>query len=123
MTVHMIRLYCEPPKGEAETAVNNWVANYNEWESDPTVQTLRECTTAGGTVHVFGDYRFIQSGETATGILNDLSTRLQSLNGGLWHRLGYHVCSHDETSPSACSWDETVEYGTIPASVPAIEVK
>lgn len=123
MTVHMVRVLCEPPKGEAETAVNNWVSNYNEWESDSVTHALVE-TRVGldGTVHVRGDWRFVDEGEDATDILQDLGDRLQSIQGGLWHRLGYHVCSHDQSDPQPYSWGETLEWGTVPSDVPDFEV-
>lgn len=121
MSVHMIRVLCEPPKGEAETAINNWVSNYSEWTDDPVTHELVETNTAvdgTGTKYVRGDWRFIDQGEDLTNILQDLSNRLQSIQGGLWHRLGYHVCTHDEDNPQPCSWDEQIEFGTIPADIP-----
>lgn len=125
MTVHMVRVMVEPPKGDAENAVDNWVTNYNEWTGDSVEHTMTE-TTAGldssGTTYVRGDYRFVDEGESPTDILSDLSSRLQSLQGGLWHRLGYHVCSHDEDNSSPCSWNdpdsEILEWGNIPSDIP-----
>lgn len=117
----MVRVMCEPPKGNAENAIANWVSNYTEWTADPSDHTLVETdTTMGGsgTAYVRGDWRFEDQGENATDILTDLSDRLQSIQGGLWHRLGYHVCSHSEDNPSACSWDEKQEFGTIPRDIP-----
>lgn len=125
MTVHMIRVLCEPPKGEAETAINNWVSNYTEWVSDSVEHALREVHAAvdgSGTTYIRGDWRFIDEGEDATDILSDLSSRLQSLQGGFWHRLGYHVCSHDEENPVPCSWEEVVEYGSVPGDIPEFGV-
>lgn len=125
MAVHMIRVFCEPPKGEAETAVDNWVSNYSEWTADPVKHSLVETDASidgTGTTYVRGDWRFDDQGEAATDILNDLSNRLQSIEGGLWHRLGYHVCTHDEENPQPCSWDEKQEFGTIPSDIPDFEV-
>lgn len=121
MSVHMVRVLCEPPKGKAENAIQNWVKNYQEWTADPVEHTFTETSTNpygdGGTQYVRGDWRFIQNGEDPTNILTDLSDRLKSFQGGLWHKLGYHVCSHSEDNPSACSWDETIKYGTVPNGV------
>jgi len=122
----MVRLLIEPPKGNAENAVNNWVQNHTEWTDDPVAHELVE-TNAGvggtGTAYLRGDYRFIQN-ETATELLDDLESRLQSLQGGLWYRLGYHVCDHDEQQGTPCSWtdpnSETREHGTIPADIPTL---
>lgn len=125
MAVHMVRVLAEPPKGEAETAVANWVENYTEWTGDTVEHALTDANTAidgTGTAYVRGDWRFEDQGEDPTNILSDLSGRLQSLQGGLWHRLAYHVCTHDEADPQPCSWDETVEWGTVPSGVPDFEV-
>lgn len=125
MSVHMVRVFFEPPKGTPEMAVNNWVSNYNEWTEDPVAHSLTE-TTAGvdgmETAYFRGDWRFWDQGETPTDMLRDLSERLRSFQGGLWHRLAYHVCTHDEDRPQPCSWDEKVESGTIPSDIPDFEV-
>jgi len=121
MTVHMVRVLAESPRGGAATAIDNWVQNYSEWTADPVAHELREVNTeldGGGTTHLRGDWRFEDQGEAPTDILSDLSDRLQSLEGGLWHRLGYHVCDHDEDDRGGCEWDETVEVGSVPADVP-----
>lgn len=122
MAVHMVRLYMEPPKGDAETAVNNWVENHNEWTDDPVDHTLAEVNTeldGSGTTYVRGDYRFVQD-STATDLLDDLEQRLGNLQGGLWYRIGYHVCEHDEDNPGACSFGDSMtrENGTIPSDIP-----
>lgn len=120
----MIRVLCEPPKGEAENAVDNWVDNYTEWDSDPVSHELNETNTAiddSGTAYVRGDWRFEDQGEEPTNILTDLSERLQSMQGGLWHRLAYHVCTHDEDDPQPCSWDEVVEHGDVPDDIPTFD--
>lgn len=125
MAVHMIRVLCETPKGEAQTAVDNWVSNYSEWTADPVEHSLVETNAdidGTGTTYVRGDWRFDDQGEDPTDILSDLSNRLQSIQSGLWHRLGYHVCTHSETNPQPCSWDEKKEFGTIPSDIPTIEV-
>jgi len=127
MTVHMVRVFVEPPKGDAEQAINNWVENYTEWTDDSVEHSLTETDTktdGSGTVYLNGDWRFIQEGEDPTNILDDLSKRLQSFQGGLWHRLGYHVCYHggEGKTGGACSWDEKQEFGTIPSDIPDFEV-
>lgn len=98
MTKHMIRLLLEPPIGEADQAVNQWVQNHNEWADDPVSHSLTETTAeidGPGTTYVRGDYRFYQD-TPATSLLDDLETRLQGLQGGVWYRIGYHVCPHDD---------------------------
>jgi hypothetical protein len=122
MTVHMVRLFIEPPKGNADQAINNWVENHNEWEDDPVEHSLTETTVGidgSGTQYIRGDYRFIQDSD-ATTLLNRLENRLQSSQGGLWYRIGYHQCDHDEDQSTPCSWDgsETRENGDIPSDIP-----
>lgn len=120
MTVHMVRLMVEPPRGEAEDAVNNWVENHTQWDDDPVNHDLRE-TTVGvdddGTTYVRGDYRFIQD-ETADELLDNLEEQLQSFQGGLWYRAGYHACTNDEDNPQPCSWEDTREGGDVPDDIP-----
>jgi hypothetical protein len=119
----MVRVIAEPPKGNAETAVANWVANYSEWTEGAVEHSLSETTGSidgSGTQYVRGDWRFIDQGEEPTNILRDLSERLQSLQGGLWHRLGYHACDHDEANGGPCSWDETLEWGSVPSDIPEV---
>lgn len=122
MTVHMVRLIVEPPKGESEEAVNNWVENHNQWEGDPIDHKLTETTAdpdGDGTTYARGDYRFIQQ-ETADELLDDLEDRLQSFQGGLWYRLAYHACDHDEDEPTPCSWEDAREWGDVPDDIPTI---
>jgi hypothetical protein len=124
MAVHMVRLFIEPPKGDAETAVNEWVTNHNEWTNDPVEHSLVETNAeidGSGTTYVRGDYRFIQD-STVTDLLDSLESNLQSIQGGLWYRVGYHNCTHDEDNPQPCSWDDKRENGTIPSDIPTIEV-
>ena len=105
MTVHMVRLMVEPPKGESEEAVNNWVENHNQWDDDPVAHDLTEATAeidGDGTTYARGDYRFVQE-ETADELLNNLEDRLQDFQDGLWYRLAYHACDHDGDESTPCS--------------------
>jgi len=123
MTVHMVRLYVEPPRGEADEAVNNWVENHTQWGDDPVSHELRETTTGldgNGTTYVRGDYRFIQN-ETADELLDGLEDRLQSFQGGLWYRIGHHACDHDEDETTPCSWENTREWGDVPEDIPEFD--
>ena len=120
MTAHMVRLFIEPLRGNAEQAIDNWVQNHTEWTDDPVEHSLTETTASidsSGTTYVRGDYRFIQE-ESATTLLDRLEDRLQSLQGGLWYRIGYHACTHDEINPSPCSWERARESGTIHDDIP-----
>lgn len=121
----MVRVYCEPPKGNAQMAIDNWVTNYQEWTADPTDHTLVETNTrmdGTGTPYLVGYWRFVDQGETPTNILQDLSDRLGQIQGGLWHRLVYHVCHHDEDTPQPCAWEQKREADSIPDDIPDPEV-
>lgn len=120
MTVHMVRLYLEPPRGNAEQAVENWVANHPEWTDDPVAHTLREVDPPDGTAYAVGSFRFTQSVPN-TALLDDLEQRLANIQGGLWYRIGYHECDHDESDRADCAWaaDETRESGGVPLGVPS----
>lgn len=122
----MVRLFMEPPKGDAENAVDNWVTNHTEWTGDPVEHTLIETNAdidGTGTTYICGDYRFEQN-ETVTQLLDDLEQNLGNIQGGLWYRIGYHACDHDETAGSPCSWtdsdSEIRENGTIPSDIPTL---
>jgi len=116
----MVRIMIEPPKGNAESAVDNWVQNYNKWDADPVDHTHAETNTkldGSGVRYVRADYRFIQD-TPATTMLDRLERRLKSFQGGLWYRIGYHVCDHDESDRDECSWDDIRESGTVPSEIP-----
>jgi len=68
-----------------------------------------------------GDYRFIQE-ETPEALCRDVMRRLDSFQGGLWYRVGYHACDHDEQNGSSCSWDYVWDGGTVPSDIPEITV-
>lgn len=114
-------MYLEPPRGEAETAVNEWVQNHPEWTDDPVAHVFREQATPNGTSHVYGNYFFEQSVGVTT-LLDRLEDRLANVQGGLWYRIGYHVCDHDDQDreTSDCAWDpaRTREDGGVPADIP-----
>jgi len=122
MAIHMFRLFIEPPKGDAESAVNNWVENHTEWGDDPVEHTLREVAESGDedTAYISLDYRFVQE-KTASDLLDDLESRLQSIQGGLWYRVGYHECCHDDENDRSCTWENTREGGDVPANIPQFE--
>lgn len=124
MTVHMVRLYSEPPKNENHftrmyQACEDWTTRYNE-----TLQTqrldLRHITASDDRpepAHTVGHWRFVMDTDANT-LLADLEADLQSEVS--WYRLKYHECSHDEAATGGCSWDDaqTREFGTVPAGIP-----
>jgi hypothetical protein len=126
MTKHMVRLYVEPPKGDAENAIDDWVQNHNEWTDGPQTHTFEETNTevdGSGTQYVLGVYRFYQD-TPETDLLDRLEDRLSSLQGGLWYRIGYHVCDHDEDqeNKAGCDWtapnSDIRESTGVPSDIP-----
>jgi hypothetical protein len=110
----------EVPKDNAESAIDNWVQNHTEWTVEPQEHSMVETNTepdGSGTDYIIGIYSFYQD-TPATDLLDDLESRLSSMQGGLWYRVGYHVCDHDEDYPGDCSWEEVRENGQIPSDFP-----
>lgn len=125
MAVHMIRVLASADgmtHAEITTAMDAWVGNHSEWAEDtaPHHITARNTHIDGsGTDYYGGDYRF-HTTDAKRGLLTACAARLR--NEVAWYRHGYHRCSHDEATPSACGWDDQREWTdtnvTIPAAVP-----
>lgn len=124
MTVHMIRLYSEPPKNANHfdrmwTACENWVATYSEaLQTDRLELThITETDEGAASEHTTGVWRFEMTADANT-LLADLEADLQAEVN--WYRLKYHSCDHDESTQGGCSWDDTQtrEFGTIPVGIP-----
>lgn len=117
MTVHYVRVFVEPPKGEAENAIDNWVSNYSEWTGESAEYGLSEPPAADG--YLIGEWRFEEQGEAPTGILERLYDNLSTHQGGLWFRAFYHVCDHDrEDNFGDCpTADYAAEYGAVPDEI------
>ena len=124
MTVHMIRIYTEPPNNDnhlqrMRSACDKWAATYPE-ALEAQRLGLTQITVEADDVapeHTMGHWRFEMSTGADT-LLTDLETSLQSEVG--WYRLKYHECDHDEAEQQGCSWDESMtrEYGAVPAGIP-----
>lgn len=119
MTVHFVRLYAEPPKGEAREAVENWVTNYSEWSGSADKHGLVSSPPDREQVCLTGFWGFEEQGETPSGILQRLYDNLSTFQGGLWFRAFYHICDHDRDGdfgdcPIA---DYAAEYGSVPDEI------
>lgn len=114
----MIRLWSEPPNNTNHfdrmyAACEDWAGRYAE-----TLTTQRLSLTHitdNEPAYTVGHWRFDWA-EDATALLDDLEADLQAEVA--WYRLRFHECSHDESDSVECSWDETREFGTIPAGIP-----
>ena len=127
MTIIMVRVFHEVPKGEAENAVQNWVENHPVWSEDPVEHSMRETAILSSdgveVPYVAGDFRFHQDAVDATALLDDLEARLQSIQTGLWYRLGVHEdCDYHEDNQQPCEWDPSLkrEHGDIPSAIPPV---
>ena len=122
----MIRVFAATAENIGETQanqlVNQWLEDNTPWTDDPTPHEVRK-TQAGidgaGTEYFVGSVRFEFSDDKP-----DLFDQIETDCGGVldWHRIVYHVCTHDEDNPQPCSWDEKHECGDIPSDIPDFEV-
>jgi len=119
MTVHRVRLIHSTAGASSYHGwLDQWLTNMAPW-TDPEVTnelpTLRE--------QVDGDGEYYQT-ELAFEWSEDKATILDQLDQYAvaycdWHRIGYHVCTHDEEEPQPCSWDEQRESGQVPDYIPS----
>lgn len=124
MTVHMLRLYAEPPGQMPANALENAIAGMTNspWTADPDPASgnLTESNTemdGSGTRFVAGSYRYlIDSSEPHP--LNEMQANLESVVE--WYRIMYHVCDHDEDTGEGCSWntDSPYDSGPVPSDIP-----
>jgi hypothetical protein len=121
MTTHMFRLVVEQPDGvteqEANSIVDDWLANNTPWTDDPidhSVFVVDDPLTDAPN-HFRGDLRF-EFSDAKTDLLSQMETDLQEVVS--WYRIGYHECDHDEANANPCSWDNQIEYGTVPDGLP-----
>jgi len=125
MAVHMFRVVAENPSGitlaEANQLVDRWLANNTPWTEDPAPHELRlmDGPLTDVPAHFRGDVRFELSDGKAS-LLDQIETDLSGVVS--WYRIAYHRCSHDEKNPQPCSWNDKVEFGTVPSGVPTFEV-
>lgn len=125
MSVHMIRIHCGPqsswPQSDCNAAVEDWMSKQSEWTPDPVDHSMQSAVNGEtGTAWWTGDYRLTFESDPKDNLLQKLEDKL--VNKCDWYRLGYHECTHDESPPSPCSWDEEREWTdknvTIPSEIP-----
>jgi len=121
MTVHMIRLFVDSSVNGVENVIDNWVQNHNTWDGESVSQPLTSVSVRanGDEEYLLGSYRFTQD-STATDLLDDVESRLSTLQEVVWYRIGYHQCPHDEANAQDCLWEQTRENGTVPDSIPSL---
>jgi len=125
MSVHRVRLCYSVAGAESFHGwLGTWLTNMSPWDADEVTNGVpTETTTA-----LASDAEWYQV-ELAFDWAEDKAIIVDQLDGYLgsycdWHRLGYHVCTHDEDNPSPCSWDTDSnlprESGAVPDRVPAL---
>ena len=132
MGVHMFRCYIGRGKmsvSDLETRIDDWVASNAEWADNSVAHTLAERNTKldGSGVTYYGiDVRFLLD-DAKSNLLQKFEDKLKDKTD--WYRVGYHRCTHDESSPSPCSFDPaddpdasavqwTAKDTTIPSDIP-----
>lgn len=129
MAVHMFRVYVgRGPMSVAdlETRVDDWINSNAEWEDDTAAHGLSERNTrldGTGATYYGADVRFLLD-DAKDNLLQKFTDKL--VNKVDWYRVGYHECSHDESDPTGCDWQDSEEWAaqgaSIPAAVPDFEV-
>lgn len=106
--------------------VDDWVSSNAEWANDSVAHTLTERNTkldGTGTTYYGIDVRFLKD-DTKDNLLQKFTDKLKDKVA--WYGVGYHDCTHDESDPHACSWDDKTEWAdkdvTIPVNIPNLEV-
>jgi hypothetical protein len=122
MTVHRVRLVHSVTGADSYHGwLDQWLTNMQAWDAPEVtndVPTLRE-PIDGSDSYYQGELAFAWSEDKAI-ILDNIHQYAQSYCD--WHRIAYHVCTHDETDPQPCSWDDVRENGVVPSHVPTFEV-
>lgn len=121
MTVHRVRLFHSADGAEDyHTWLGQWITNMQPWE-DPEVTnelpTIRE-PIDGGEDYYQTELAF-EWGENRAIILDNLDEH--ATIHCEWHRIGYHECTHDETDPTPCSWDERRQDGPVTSNIPSVQ--
>lgn len=121
MPIHRTRLfYSTAGGGSFHGWLGTWLANMSPWEAPDVTNSVPNGPLS--TVDSNTDYYAIELAfdwsEDKSHILDNLDQFLDAYCD--WHRIGYHVCTHDETDPTPCTWEETRESGSVPAYVPSL---
>jgi hypothetical protein len=102
----------------AQAWIDDWIADEDTWTGDPITHEIRPGNTeidGSGTDYFGGDFRFEKTNSEG-----NIASNFASFVGVFttWHRLGYHLCPHDEANGGSCSWDSQYEDGSVPSDIP-----
>lgn len=114
MSVHMVQIVAENPSDttleDERTAVNDWIDSYSE-TLELQSGDLIETESVDGQQYLYGYWRF-EISDDKTSLLDDAENALSGVVQ--WYRIKYHVCDHDESDRSGCTWDDERTAGSIP---------
>ncbi|MFP4218810.1 MAG: hypothetical protein ACLFR6_08245 [Salinarchaeum sp.] len=122
MTAHRLRLvHSQSGADDFHAWLESWLTNMSPWdypEVDNDLPTLRE--PVDGESYYQAELAFDWS-EDESIILDNLDDYAASYCD--WHRIGYHVCEHDESDPTPCSWDTDLgrKSGSVPDHIPTFD--
>ncbi len=117
MTVHRVRLYHSTTgAGDFHAWIGQWLINMQPWADPEVTNELPEETTNREADSYYSGELAFEWSEDKAHILDNLDQYMASYCD--WHRLGYHVCSHDEEPLTSCSWGEVRENGSVPSYIP-----
>ena len=118
----MFRVVCAKPDSIGETQANQivdqWLADNTPWTDDPTpheITLVDDTAISDRPTHFRGDVRF-EFSDDKPALFDQIETDLNGIAS--WYRIGYHECDHDEDSATPCAWEQVVEGGTVPDSMP-----
>ena len=125
MTVHCVRLHAEPPKGDAENAVDNWITNFSRWTGGAEQPLGETQTQETETAFVAGGWYFVDNDEDRQNVIISLSDELATFQSGLWHYAAYSASNHDLEARGGDSWqylvdseNRSTDAKTVPSEIP-----
>jgi len=125
MTAHRVRLFYSTTGASGfHDWLSVWLTNMGPWASDEVTNEVPQNTVTAGVDGTGTEYYRV---ELAFDWTEGKAIILDNLDGYAasycdWHRIGYHVCTHDDADTQPCSWETTRESGTPPQDIPTLGV-
>lgn len=125
MTIHSIQLQCDANADAALVQPTTgfiavWLTNFTAWtdpsQTNENVSIRNTALDGSGTDYYAAPLWRFEWTEDKALLLDNLEGHVGPRT--TWYRLRYHVCYHDEDSPTGCQWDEVREGGTVPPEIP-----
>jgi len=124
MSIHRVRLFHSTAGASGfHNWLSVWLTNMTPWEADEVTNEVPVTWNAGvgneGTEAFHAELAFEWTQDRDI-ILDNLNQQMAAWCD--WNRLFWHECSHDESQPQPCEWNEKRENGTVPADIPDWDV-